>query len=34
MWIAAEDCPGDEQAEEADLDVPLARLPEIAAPRG
>jgi hypothetical protein len=34
VWIAAEDSPDGEQVEEADLDVLLARLPVIAAPRG
>lgn len=33
LWIAAEDCPDGEQVEDADPDVLLARLPEIAAPR-
>jgi hypothetical protein len=31
LWIAAEDCPGGEQIEEADLDVLLARLPAVIA---
>jgi hypothetical protein len=34
VWIAAEDSPDGEQVEEAELDVLLARLPVIAAPRG
>jgi hypothetical protein len=34
VWIAAEDSPDGEQVEEADLNVLLARLPVIAAPRG
>ena len=33
LWIAAEDCPDGEQIEEANLDVLLARLPAVAAPR-
>jgi hypothetical protein len=33
LWIAAEDCPDGEQIEEADLDVLLARLPVVGAPR-
>jgi len=31
LWIAAEDYPGVEQIEEADLDVLLARLPAVIA---
>ena len=34
LWIAAEDCPGGEQIEEADLDVLLARLSVIAGASG
>jgi hypothetical protein len=34
LWIAAEDCPDGEQVEEPDLDVLLARLPVMSAPRG
>jgi hypothetical protein len=33
LWIAAEDCPDGDQIEEADLDVLLARLPVVVAPR-
>ena len=33
LWIAAEDSPNGEQIEEADLDVLLARLPVVVAPR-
>lgn len=33
LWIAAEDCPDGEQIEDADLDVLLARLPAVVAPR-